>query len=332
MPPFFPASYSTLSATALAELIRERYSGDVTGCTLLVRGVGDTYLIEDGDRHILRVYRSSHRSLTHIQAELELLLDLRRAGVSVSYPLVDREGGLIQVLEGVEGPRYAVLFTYAPGLVVSVPDGPQLRALGVEMARFHNVSARYTDGSRRWTYDADTTLYEPLRRLAPYFEGYPEGYDWLKKAAAAVTERLQKTDTQHFSRGYCHFDFLPKNFHFSGDKVTLFDFDFLGYGWLVNDVMSFWQHLQVEVYVGRMAQEAADEAYQRFIAAYRTERALSEEELGTVPYLMLGFWVFYMGFHTQHDQFLSYLQTASLRTRTTALKAMMEKYTDGYTL
>lgn len=332
MPPPFAASYSTLSATALADMIGERYALGAVRCTLLVKGVGDTYLLAGSDRHILRVYRSSHRSLAQVQAELEILLDLKAAGVSVSYPVADRGGALIQTLEGIEGPRYAVVFTYAPGLAVAALTDAQLNALGVEMARFHNVSARRADDGRRWSYDTETTLHEPLRRLAPFFDDYPEGYAWLKEAAGIVTDRLQKMDTEHFSRGYCHFDFLPKNFHFEDDKITLFDFDFLGYGWLVNDVMSFWQHLRVEAYVGRMTPEAADEAYAVFIAAYRTQRSLPEYELRAVPYLMLGFWVFYMGFHTTHDQFLPYLQTASLRIRTTALRTMMEKYTDAYLL
>ena len=267
VPPPFPASYSTLSAPALAEMIGDRYAIGIVRCTLLVRGVGDTYLIEGGDRYILRVYRSSHRTLANVQAELEMLVDLKAVGVSVSYPVTDRRGGLIQTLEGIEGPRYAVVFTYAPGLAVPALTDAQLAALGVEMARFHNVSAKYRDDGRRWRYDADTTLYEPLKRLAPFFEDYPEWYAWLKEAAAIVTDRLQKMDTGHFSRGYCHFDFLPKNFHFEGDRITLFDFDFLGYGWLVNDVMSFWQHLRVEAYLGRMTPEAADEANEVFLAA-----------------------------------------------------------------
>lgn len=329
MPALFPASYSTLSPSALAALIETAYGFTSVRCTLLVRGVGDTYSIETpGSRYILRVYRSSHRSLTQVAAELELLLDLQAAGVPVSYPLRDDEGALVQVLDAIEGPRYGVLFTYAAGQSVSIPNASQLRNLGREVARFHNISSGYENDGRRWTYDLDTTLFQPLERLEPYFSEYPEGIAWLRRAAEAVRERLERMDTSGFSTGYCHFDLLPKNFHFEGDAVTLFDFDFLGYGWLVNDMMTFWQHLNVEVYLGRLTQTAADEAYKIFLDGYREYRPLGTEELKAMPYLMLGFWVFYMGFHTTHDQFLPFLQTSSLRLRTGALRKMMEMYTD----
>ncbi|WP_298737949.1 hypothetical protein [uncultured Chitinophaga sp.] len=44
----------------------------------------------------------------------------------------------------------------------------------------------------------------------------------------------------------------PRNFHFENDSITFFDFDIVGYGWLVNDIMTFWQHLELNVYTGRM--------------------------------------------------------------------------------
>ena len=73
-------------------------------CQFLLRGVGDTYLVEAGrDRYILRVYRSSHRNRTQIDMEVNLLLALRQADVPVSYPIPDHAGRLIQPLEAMEG-------------------------------------------------------------------------------------------------------------------------------------------------------------------------------------------------------------------------------------
>jgi len=107
--------------------------------------VGDTYLVESGgDRYILRVYRSSHRNRVQIGAEVDLLLALQRAEVSVSS-----------------------------------------------------------------LFGSDGNIFNPLRR-------------W----------KLAQLDVSAFSTGYCHFDFLPKNFHFDGDSVTFFDFDFMATaGW-----------------------------------------------------------------------------------------------------
>lgn len=290
-------------------------------CKLLVRGVGDTYLVESsGDRFILRIYRSSHRSLPQIKEEVELLLALKQADVAVSYPIPDIAGKAIQQLEALEGERYAVLFSYAPGRVVKVLNEGQLHAFGREIARFHNVSATVRPGATRWNFDAETTLFRPLEMLKPAFAEDPEGYAWLQQSVKQAAQHLSQLNSADFSKGYCHFDFLPKNVHFEGDSVTFFDFDFMGYGWLVNDIMSFWQHLILDVYTGRMTQAAANEAYAIFLNGYRASRSISEQELASVPYLSLGFWLFYMGFHTTHDQFYAFSQPSQVKIYTGILR------------
>lgn len=317
----FPATYSTLAPDALAALIATRYGRTDVRCTLISRGVGDTYSVESAEgKAILRVYRPTHRSPAEIATELKVLVAARQAGVSVSYPIDDRENLPIQTLDAVEGPRYAVLFTYAEGRPVAHPDKVQSRALGREVAKFHKVTKDWAYDGSRWVYDNQTTLFGPLRQIEPFFVEYPEGHAWLMEAAEHTAAKLNALD---LPRGYIHYDFLPKNFHYAGDAPTLFDFDFLGYGWFAHDIMSYWQYLETEVFTRRMERSAADAAYEGFLRGYTGERALSDGELKAVPLLMLGFWVFYMGFHTTHDQFLPYLATASLRARTEALKKLV---------
>jgi Ser/Thr protein kinase RdoA (MazF antagonist) len=327
MNPIFPASYSTLCPNALAVLIADKFNLTDVSCKLLVRGVGDTYLVETpATRFILRVYRSSHRSLPQIKEEVQLLQKLQQSGVSVSYPIKKLSGEVIININAVEGERHAVLFSYAPGTPVKLLNNNQLRNLGIEMARFHNVSAKLSLGGERWEFNADTTLYKPLELIRPAFVEDPTGYAWLEKVVNQVNDKVYAADSTPFSKGYCHFDFLPKNFHFEGDAITLFDFDFMGYGWLVNDIMSFWQHLMLDVYTNRMTKEAALEAYEIFLQAYCEHRPVSTEELALVPYLSIGFWLFYMGFHTTHDQFYTYSQPNQVKAYTGILKHIVENY------
>jgi Ser/Thr protein kinase RdoA (MazF antagonist) len=326
--PIFPAAYSTLETTALAGLVSERYGLSHVNCQFLLRGVGDTYLIESADgpsagRYILRAYRTSYRNGVQIRAEVELLLALKRAGVSVSYPIPDLNGEPVQVVQTAEGPRHLVMFSYAPGRSVPVLSPRQLQSLGREMARFHDVSARFEPGGGRWRFDLGTTLFGPLAQLEPYFAEDPVGYAWLVEAAKVAEKKLSGLDQSGFSSGYCQFDFLPKNFHFDGDSVTFFDFDFMGYGWLVNDIMTFWHHLEVEATLGRMTREAADEAFALFLAAYQSYRPVSEQELEAIPYLSLGFWLFYMSFHTTHDQFYPFIRPAQLKLRLGLIQQLM---------
>ena len=102
----FPAIYSTLSPGALAVLLSEKYGLQNVHCKLLVRGVGDTYLVESSsERFILRIYHAVHRSLPQILEELQLLLELKQAKVAVAYPLHDHSGAIVQALNAVEGTR-----------------------------------------------------------------------------------------------------------------------------------------------------------------------------------------------------------------------------------
>lgn len=338
MPTIFPAIYSTLSPSALAVFLSENYNLGDTQCALITRGVGDTYSVEaPGHRSILRVYRSSHRNYAQVDAEVSLLSALRTAGVRVSYPIADRSGRLIQELPAAEGVRMAVLFTYAPGKPVTAPNDAQLRDLGRQMARFHEVSAAKAaadltgsaDGREpghaadsRWTFDTETTLFKPLEQLKPYLED--EDHAWLQKAAREIDARLSRMDTGEWSTGYCHYDFLPKNFHFDEDRVTLFDFDFMGRGWLVNDLMTFWQHYELDVYLGRTSRAEADRAYHVFLEAYAERRPLRPDEVEAVPLLGLGFWLFYMSFHTTHDQFLAFVQPSVLPPKLRFMRQLVE--------
>ena len=323
----FAASYSTLSPLALAGFITSAYGLHNVQCSFLVRGVGDTYLVTaNNSRYILRVYRYGLRTLGQVHAEAELLTALQQHNVPVSYPVADVHNNYVQTFTAPEGERYAILFTYAEGVTVNMPGTPQLQSLGGAMAAFHNVSATIQLSNNRWTFDADTTLNNPLQSIKFAFAHDMESFEWLQQTAGLAQQKLAAFDAAAFSSGYCQFDFLPKNFHFEEDKITLFDFDFFGYGWLANDVMTFWVHLCWEVLFGRITQNDADTAFATFITAYRTVRPLSSTELSALPWLSPGFWIFYLGFYPTHDQFYPLLQPANLKLRVDFIRKMAGRY------
>ncbi len=323
----FPTSYSTLCSNALAGLLADKYDKGPVQCRLILRGVSDTYLVETRNaRFIFRIYRASHRDLLQIQSEIELLLALHAAMVSVSYPVADHNGSMIQSIEAAEGIRYGVLFTYAIGKSVPILNEQQLQNLGHEMADFHTISATIQLPGRQRVIDLDTTLFQPLAMIKDAFAEDEDGYTWLLKEAGQVKKELAQYDTSAFAAGYCHFDFLPKNFHFNTeDKITFFDFDFFGHGWYVNDLMTFRQQLCLDVLFNRMTKEAANKSFTIFVEAYSQYRPLSKEEFAALPQLALGFWLFYMGFHTTHDQFYPLVfDPAHLKMRTALIRKVID--------
>ena len=315
----------------MALQISKRYGLVKCSCRLVLRGVGDTYLVEAASgKSILRIYRNTHRTLEHVQAEVELLLGLRQANVSVSYPLSDLNGHMVQSFEAAEGTRYAVLFSYAPGESVTKLSDHQLRSLGCEIARFHLVSSKITLRHQRWSFTLDSIFTEPLERAMPHFASIPEQLTWWLHAADKARGELINLPTHLFGTGYCHYDFLPKNFHFVGDRITLFDFDFFGRGWLVNDLMTFWTQLCLDEQFNRITKAEADRSFALVLDAYRSIRPISQEELRAIPSLSIGWWCYYMGFHATHDQFMAFVEPSHLKMRTALIQQMTEKNYDNF--
>lgn len=326
----FPTQYSTLSARALGKAIESLYGFSDISCRYLLRGVSDTYKLEGiSKRYIFKVYRDAHRSLDEIQGEVELLNALHEGGASISYPIRDLEGGQIQSFEAAEGTRYGVLFSYAPGKPVGVISDEQIANTGREMALVHNITSTVQLSHARRSYNHQTTLLGPIEALAPAFHELPDEYKYLQDTAVAIIQKLDSLDTSSFSEGYCHFDFLPKNFHIDEhNKVTFFDFDFAGKGFLANDLMTYWTHFALDVILGKNTREESDRAFQVFLDAYQEIRPVSAEEVKAIPLLNLGFWVFYLGFHyDQFDDFSThFFTTRFIRERVALIKKIMDLY------
>lgn len=298
----FPAQYSTLSATALNTHLQQRYGLSNTTCRLLIRNVSDTYLLENTDgKYIFKIYRDAHRKLTEIQGEVEWINILKDNGAKVAYPLKDIDGSLLQTFNAAEGTRYGVLFTYAQGKVIHDLTEENLQTIGREMALIHNISAVTTLSHPRKEYTADTMLTSPLKTIAPAFKHFPDEYNYLLQAGTRVADAINSFDTTKFSYGYCHYDFLPKNFHFdNGGGITFFDFDFCGKGLLANDLASFYVHFFLETFKGKITQQEADRLFGIFVESYRSVKPLSDEELAAITYLGFSFWIFYLGFQVEN--------------------------------
>lgn len=326
----FPTQYSTVSTKALERFLNEQYGFQEMSCRLLIRNVSDTYLLEgESEKYIFKIYRNTHRNLSEIKAEVELLHHLKQQGAKVAFPIFDKQGNDIQSFNVAEGVRYGVLFTYALGKPVYDLNEHQLLTVGREMAINHNISSKVTLSHLREKLDINTTLLTPLEVIKPAFKDLPEEYEYLRVTSDKVIAKLDEFDTTKFSYGYCHYDYLPKNFHFDeNDNITFFDFDFASKGFLVNDVMTFFVHFFFHVHFKAITQEQADKDFDTFLKGYRENRELSDEEIATIPYLGFMFWMYYFKFQFEHfEDWSNYFFTPRfIKERVTLIK----KWTDLY--
>lgn len=327
MPEIFPTQYSTLSSKALKDYIAQKYALDVVACRYLLRGVSDTYVVEcPNKKYIFKLYRDSHRSLTEIKGEVALLEALTEKGAKVAPVVADALRQTVQPLQAAEGMRHGVLFAFAPGKNVYDLTDNQLTVLGREMAFNHNITSTLTLPFTRKAYTLHTTLTQPLAATKPFFHDFPEGHDYLVTEAAHIVKTLEELGSDTFSQGYCHYDYLPKNFHFDEqDNITLFDFDFAGWGFLVNDLTSFSIHLYFHMVHKKMTQEEAASAFHTLVRSYRQHRSLSDNELRAIPALGFMFWMFYLGFQCENfdDWSNTFMGPRYLRERI----SMLQHYT-----
>lgn len=276
-PGLFPVVYSLLSPAVLVSAVLSDYAlaGPVV-CRLLCVGVNDTYLVSAGaDRYILRIYRAGWRSLADIRYELALIRHLDRAGVAVATPVARRDGDFIRILNAPEGPRQAILFTYAPGHTPA-PDATQGYRYGRTLARLHTAADDFASRHARSPIDLAALLDRPLEAIRPALEGRSAAWASLLTLTEQVRARLRALPLAGLTRGVCHGDFQWKNAHVAGDQtVTIFDFDHCGPGWRAYDLAVFRPATDPE---GR------DEAiWTAFLKGYTAERRVSDLDLAAVP-------------------------------------------------
>ncbi len=327
----FPVQYSTLSAQALASFVEKRYHGRGVSCRFLQHGVSDAYVIDvqDGAKYVLKVYRGNHRKINELRGEVELLDLLHQQGANVSYVIKDQFGDQIQEFNAPEGPRYGILFSYAQGRSIRELSDDQVQIVGREMAYNHNITSQLELSFKRKSYDIDTTLIAPIQSLESAFKTFPEGYEYLKSLSERLIRKMAGFDAQFWNFGYCHYDYLPKNFHFDEqNNFTLFDFDFAGKGPLVNDLASFQVHFFLQEIQSILSPTEAERQWQLFLKAYRKGCEISDEEIAAIPYLGLMFWTFYLGYQYEHydDWSNFFFNDAHLHRMISWLKRWEEMY------
>ncbi|HEY1013832.1 MAG TPA: phosphotransferase, partial [Herpetosiphonaceae bacterium] len=126
------------------------------------------------------------------------------------------------------------------------------------------------------------------------------------------------------SYGVVHGDVWWKNAHAAGDLLTLFDFDYCGYGWRIGDLAALGAN-------GRLhGRPVADEMVAALLAGYGEQRRLGAAELAALPALegaimlwALGVWVFYC------DAFGAQWLAARLATALPGLESWLERAAGG---
>ena len=291
-----PALSSILCPEHLATWAETKYG--LSTCTqtgILKTGINHNYSIQTTNgNYVLRVYFKDWKTEEEIAEELKLLHYLNENNVGVSYPIKDLEQQYIQQIEAPEGLRYAVLFSYAEGESIKNPSEKVCRLLGKSMAEMHQLTAHKSIG--RKTYTSDTLVAWAYDTALSFFpESNPEMH-YFKRAKELIHERFTSADATKLRSGIVHLDLWYDNMAVQNeDRITFFDFDNTGNGWLFLDIgyslmLIFKNEPDKELFKRKMA---------AFYEGYESITGISEEEKELVPFGGLAIWLHYTGIHVQ---------------------------------
>jgi Ser/Thr protein kinase RdoA (MazF antagonist) len=270
---YFPILRSILAAEALAGVVADAYGLANVRCRLIKAVILDTYqVLSAAGLHILRVYPARRRTLAEIRAELELLRYLQDHGAAVSVPVPQANGDYLLALPAPEGARYAALFTYAEGEPLSQHEqADAVRAYGRALAEVHAMADSLPRPLARPALDWEWLIERPLEELAQLWGRASEKWLYLRGVADRLQPAIAALPLSSPYYGLCHGDAGSANAHVTANgNLTLFDFDFCGYGWRAYDIGTF------------LSGEPA-ETTQAFLTGYQAVRSLPKFEMDTLP-------------------------------------------------
>jgi Ser/Thr protein kinase RdoA (MazF antagonist) len=236
----------------------------------------------DGRRLVLRVHRTGYHSREAIESELAWISALRADGIVHTAPVIPTPDGrdIVAVRHPGGEERQVVAFEWMNG---HEPPEDRLvddfRELGAITARLHRHAREWQRpaGFTRFRWDFDTSL-GSNGHWGRWQDGLgmgPSELEVLGRATDAVQRRLAAFGTGPDRFGLVHADMRLANLLVDGDSVCVIDFDDCGLSWYLYDLgssLSFIEHLPV-----------VPELIDSWITGYRTEGALSADEVAELP-------------------------------------------------
>jgi len=292
----FPVTTSTLSETELGKFIREKYTlNENYKCKLFRTGVNHTYFITDNEtKFVVRVYCYKWRTKIEIEQELELLNLLKKESVSISYPIPDKNGNLIQEINAPEGIRYVVLFSFAKGEKLRFMSNKTCYSIGLLMAKIHNITENRK--IERVNYNSEILINKSYNYLKTFFAEDLDEMKLVKEIGSKISKKINEINIIDNQNGIVHLDIWYDNLSVNNEnEITIFDFDNCGNGRLILDVGYFCKQL----FFIETDKKEYEIKVNSFLKGYQEKRFLSENELKLIPEAGASIFIFYLGVQAQ---------------------------------
>lgn len=188
-----------------------------------------------------------------------------------------------------------MLFTFAIGEKQYIISKETHFQIGQLMARIHKITNNQK--LNRIDYSPEVLLINSLKKVSSFLPADTEEMNFMKLAQKYLLEEFENANTSQIRQGIVHLDIWFDNLNIANDnKVTIFDFDFCGNGWLCLDFAYYILQLHnTEKYEAKDYQPKVD----NFIRGYESVTPISAEEKRLIPMLGVSLYFFYLGVQCQ---------------------------------
>jgi Ser/Thr protein kinase RdoA (MazF antagonist) len=241
---------------------------------------------KDGERRVLRVSHSLHRTSDATQGELEWLNYLVDGGVPAARAVFSERGNLVEPIPVADGSHFtAVSFEWARGDHATEEQwqsGLPVR-LGQIVGRMHALTKDFRPS-------------EPRFKRHEWVDDYPEGFAerYLSPDDGVVVEKLDQVlahlhglPKDRDSYGLIHVDVHGGNFFVDDEgQITLFDFDDCQYAWFAYDIaMALFYAISHDCVSAEDVAQAKG-FFEQFMRGYRRENEIGPQWLAQIPYFL----------------------------------------------
>ncbi len=294
---YAPAISTIISPEYLSKFVSDRYGFEKnTNCKILKTGINHNYLITKNydEKFVFRVYFKNWRTQKEIEEELSLLSYLKNNEISVSYPIKDSNKNFIQKINGFEGERFGVLFSFAEGEFIRKPSEEICYNLGVIMAKTHLLTINKKID--RKNYDDETLVKWAYKLAKGVFSEPSNEMKYFKRSTSRISSEFKNAELENLRYGIVHLDMWYENMKIkNGTEITIFDFDNCGNGWLFLDIA----YSLMLIYRNEPIKELFEKKKNSFYKGYESITSISTEEKRLIPYGGLAIWLHYTGIHIE---------------------------------
>ncbi len=289
---------SLLHPAAITTVVQQTYGFTVADCRVLNSHITDAYQLETSEgRKYLKVFGAGMRSEPELAAEAEALDTLQSHGVPVAAAVRQKAGDYVLSLEAAEGQRLALLYDEATGHPLKNHVEPDaFHQFGELTAHLHLAARSLADNVRRRPMNIRALINNPQAVSRQVYSDRPEIMADLDLAARRTAAALAALPAQWPAYGFCHGDLQGWNVNLNADgRLTLFDFEYCGPGWLLYDLAV-------------VANFSEGEAFRAFLDGYRKHNPDLEDHLDSLVWFRIANKLWMLGTRAQYVDRLGWLR------------------------